>query len=165
MWKYFENPRLVSDKKCPTEILTFRIASRKIAKLVLRVWVLHFWGNELNFYFFGIQKKILFWDFRKSKLEFMFTPNAIEWIGAGAGYILQGGRKVMDFFILHKVLRMFRLTPPPGGSQKFENFSKIVFFEANHLKWSRTKQIHLCLGLNTCWWNFSCGRKFGKIRF
>ena len=124
-----------------------------------------FLGKRNEFLFLDILI-FLFWDFRKSKLEFMFTPNAIEWIGAGAGYILQGGRKVMDFFILHKVLRMFRLTPPPGECQKFQNFSKIVFFfEANHLKWSRTKQIHLCLGLNTCRWKFSCGRKFGKIRF
>ena len=69
----------------------------------------------------------------------------------------------MDFFILHKVLRMFRFTPLEMA-KNFKNFIK-AFFEVNHLKWSRTKQIHLCLGLNTCKWNFVCGWKFGKIRF
>ena len=53
----------------------------------------------------------------------------------------------MDFFILHKVLRMFRFTPLEMA-KNFKNFIK-AFFEVNHLKWSRTKQIHLCLGLKT----------------
>ena len=81
-----------------------------------------FWGKRIEFPIF-VHPKIFYFEILGSpNLNLCLRPTQLNEFGAGAGYILQGGRKVMDFFILHKVLRMFRLTPPPRKGQKSQLF-------------------------------------------
>ena len=86
---------------------------------------------ENEFLAFGHPKIFYFEILGSQNLNLCLRPSQLNEFGLGQD-IFYKGRKVMDFFILHKVLRMFRFTPLEMA-KNFKNFIK-AFFEVNHSK-------------------------------